>query len=91
MRDYKRIPIVLDLFLNKETLLHFLASSDQRIIDDIYNNWELIEKEWTKYPDLRFGQLLCNLRLIPSLHIENVIWNIEETDWLTKNNYIDNE
>ena len=91
MRNKRRIPIILDLFLNKETLLDFLVSSDQKIIDEIYNNWEMITKTWNEYPDLRFGQLLVNLRLIPSIKIETYIWNIEEDDWLIKNNYINIE
>ena len=73
--------------LNKETLLHFLNTSSQKLIDDLYNNWEEIEEEWLKYPDCRLGQLLVNLNLIPSKNIENHIWNIEEDDWLIKNGY----
>ena len=87
MRNKLRINIVLDLMLNKETLLKFLNTSSQKLIDDIYNNWEEIKEKWLKYPDTRFGQLLCNLRLIPSLNIENHIWNIEEDNWLIENNY----
>lgn len=87
MRNKKRIPICLDLFLNKETLLHFLNTSSQKLIDNIYENWDEIKARWKEYPDLRFGQLLCNLRLIPSLDIENRIWNIEEDDWLIENKY----
>ena len=73
MRNSKRIPIVLDLFLNKEKLINFLGTPTQKEIDYIYNNWELVEKEWKENPDLRFGQLLCNLRLITSYTIENKI------------------
>ena len=87
MRNSKRIPVVLDLMLNKEILLHFLNTSSQKLIDDLYNNWEEIEEEWLKYPDCRLGQLLVNLNLIPSKDIENYIWNIEEDDWLIKNGY----
>ena len=87
MRNSKRIPVVLDLMLNKEILLHFLNTSSQKLIDDLYNNWEEIKEEWLKYPDCRLGQLLVNLNLIPSKDIENYIWNIEEDDWLIKNGY----
>lgn len=87
MRNKKRIPICLDLFLNKETLLHFLNTSSQKLIDNIYENWDEIKARWKEDPDLRFGQLLCNLRLIPSLDIENRICNIEEDDWLIENKY----
>lgn len=82
MRNKLRIPIVLNLMLNKETLLHFLNTSSQKIIDRIYNNWENIEKEWLKNPDLRFGQLLFNRDFIPDHP-----YNIEEDDWLIKNGY----
>ena len=87
MRNSKRIPVVLDLMLNKEILLHFLNTSSQKLIDDLYNNWEEIKEEWLKYPDCRLGQLLVNLNLIPSKNIEHIIWNIEEDDWLIENGY----
>ena len=87
MRNSKRIPVVLDLMLNKEILLHFLNTSSQKLIDDLYNNWEEIKEEWLKYPDCRLGQLLVNLNLISSKNIEHIIWNIEEDDWLIKNGY----
>ena len=53
MRNKNRIQIVLDLMLNKEILLHFLNTSSQKLIDDLYNNWEEIKEEWLKYPDCR--------------------------------------
>ena len=87
MRNKLRIPICLDLMLNKETLLHFLNKSSQKTIDIIYNHWERFEKEWLKSPDQRFGQLLSNLDLVPK-DIENTIWNIEEDRWLIDNDYI---
>ena len=87
MRNKLRVSIVLDLMLNKEILLYFLNTSSQKLIDDLYNNWEEIEEEWLKYPDCRLGQLLVNLNLIPSKNIEHIIWNIEEDDWLIKNGY----
>ena len=88
MRNKNRIKIVLDLMLNKEILLHFLNTSSQKLIDDLYNNWEEIKEEWLKYPDCRLGQLLVNLNLIPSKNIEHIIWNIEEDRWLIDNGYI---
>ena len=57
------------------------------IVNKIVDNYDLIKKTWNEHPDLRFGQLLCNLRLIPDINIENHIWNIEETIWLVDNNY----
>ena len=87
MRNKLRIPIVLELMLNEKTLLHFLNNPSQKIINDIYDNWEEVKKTWLKHPDLRFGQLLCNLRLILDVDIENHIWNIEEDNWLIANNY----
>ena len=86
MRNSKRIPVVLDLMLNKEILLHFLNTSSQKLIDDLYNNWEEIKEAWLKSPDQRFGQLLSNLGLVPK-DIKDYIWNIEEDDWLIKNDY----
>jgi len=87
MRNKLRIPIILDLMLNKETLLRFLNTSSQKLIDNLYNNWEEITEEWDKCSDYRLGQLLVNLNLIPSKEIEDHIWNIEEDDWLVKNGY----
>ena len=86
MRNKNRIQIVLDLMLNKEILLHFLNTSSQKLIDDLYNNWEEIKEAWLKSPDQRFGQLLSNLGLVPK-DIKDYIWNIEEDDWLIKNGY----
>lgn len=86
MRNKLRIEIVLDLMLNKEILLHFLNTSSQKIIDDIYNSWEVTTLEWKSCPDYRFGQLLGNLDII-SKEIEDIVWNIEEDDWLIKNGY----
>lgn len=86
MRNKLRVSIVLDLMLNKEILLHFLNTSSQKLIDDLYNNWEEIKEEWLKSPDQRFGQLLSNLGLVTK-EIEDRIWNIEEDSWLIKNGY----
>ncbi len=91
MRNKKRIKICLNLFYNKKILKHFLNSNNNKIINTIYLNWNLISKEWYKNYDYRLGQLLCNLRLIPDIDIENHIWNVEEDDWLIRNNYLNFE
>lgn len=87
MRNPNRIPICLKLLSNGNILLHFLNIKSRDSIRTITDKWYLIEEMWLQNPDLRFGQLLCNLRLIHSLDVENDIWNIEETTWLVDNNY----
>lgn len=88
MRNKNRISIVLDIFENNDkALFEFLGTYSSKLIYDIYDNWDEIKLEWEESPDLRFGQLLSNLRLIPSMDIENKIWNIEEDDWLINNKY----
>jgi len=88
MRNPNKIPICLELFKNNDKILFkFLNTNSSKLIHNIYDNWDEIEERWKEYPDLRFGQLLCNLRLIPDIDIENHIWNIEEDNWLIKNNY----
>jgi len=87
MRNPNRIPICLKLLSNGNILMRFLNTKSKDSIRTITDNWELIIKTWNEYPDLRFGQLLCNLRLIPDIDIENHIWNVEEDDWLVRNNY----
>lgn len=91
MRNPKRIPIALRRFQNQEILKDFLEVSDRHITDYIYKNWSYIEKKWTENPNMRFGQVLCSLRLIPDLEIENRIWNVEETKWLIKNEYLNKD
>ena len=87
MRNEKRIPIVLELMLNKDILSNFLNNKSLHILNKITNNCDEIKKFWLENPDLRFGQLLCNLRLIPNIDMENHIWNIEEDNWLIDNYY----
>jgi hypothetical protein len=87
MRNSKRIPICLELFKKPKILQDFLNYSLDSVIHTIYVDWKLIEETWLKYPDLRFGQLLCNLRLISNIDIENHIWNVEEDNWLIDNGY----
>jgi len=91
MRNVKRIPVYLKYFSDFAVLSKFLNTTDKNIIDPIWKNWKHICDFWLENPDLRFGQLLCNLRLIPNLNIENRIWNVEEDNWLVDNNYINLE
>jgi hypothetical protein len=87
MRNPNRIPICLKLLSDGNILMHFLNRKYKDSIRTITDNWNLIEETWLKYPDLRFGQLLCNLRLIPDIDTENHIWNVEEDNWLIDNGY----
>ena len=86
MRNSKRIPICLKLLFQNKILYHFLGTDTSGWAKKLHENWDLIEKEWLKSPDQRFGQLLSNLGLV-SKEIENHIWNIEEDDWLIENGY----
>ena len=86
MRSSKRIPICLKLLFQNKILYHFLGTDTSGWAKKLHENWHLIEKEWLKSPDQRFGQLLSNLGLV-SKEIENHIWNIDEDDWLIKNGY----
>ena len=86
MRNKLRIPICLKLLFQNKIIYKFLGTNAPGWAKKLHENWELIEKEWNKYPDYRFGQLLSNLNLIDK-EIENIIWNIEEDNWLIQNNY----
>ena len=91
MRNSKRIPICLKLLFQNKILYHFLGTDTSGWAKKLHENWDLIEKEWLKSPDQRFGQLLSNLGLV-SKEIEYYIWNIEkEDDWLIQNGYCDIE
>ena len=91
MRNSKRIPICLKLLFQNQILYHFLGTDTSGWAKKLHENWDLIEKEWLKSPDQRFGQLLSNLGLV-SKEIEYYIWNIEkEDDWLIQNGYCDIE
>ena len=87
MRNPNRIPICLKLLFQNKIIYQFLNTKTSGYAKILHENWDLIEETWNEYPDLRFGQLLCNLRLIPDLTIENHIWNIEEDEWLIRNGY----
>ena len=89
MRQKLRIPICLKLLFQNKILHDFLntkVTKKVELLSVLHQNWELIEKEWGKYPDSRFGQLLSNLGLVPK-DVEDYIWNIEEDDWLISNGY----
>jgi hypothetical protein len=86
MRNLNRIPICLKLLFINKTLYHFLGTNTPGWAKKLHKNWGLIEKEWLKYPDSRFGQLLSYLNLVDK-EIEDRIWNIEEDIWLIKNGY----
>ena len=92
MRQKLRIPIVLEIFkqTNNGAFQKFLGLDNfqtLQVIDKIEMQTPKLKDFWERHPDLRFGQLLCNLRLIPDIDIENHIWNIEEDDWLIQNGY----
>lgn len=85
-KRFKEIKYILDSMLNKETLISFLGTPSQKEIDNIYNHWETIESTWFNFPETKFGNLICYLRLIPNLEMENKIWNLDEVEWLNKYN-----
>ena len=89
MRNKNRIPLVIKIFKkgNNAIFMHFLNTKNLELVHKIKSQINNIENFWLKNPDLRFGQLLCVLRLIPDIDIENKIWNKEETIWLVDNNY----
>lgn len=87
MRNKLRIPICLKLFFENKAIYEFVNITKPDYNKLIFENKELIEKTWLKNPDLRFGQLLCNLGLTSDLDVENNIWNVEEDNWLIENNY----
>ena len=58
MRNSKRIPICLKLLFQNKILHDFLntkVTKKVELLSVLHQNWELIEKEWVKYPDSRFG------------------------------------
>ena len=80
MRDIKRIPECLILFRRKLIFLEF--TDDEILYRKFLKNYKYIKSEWLKYPDMRFGQLLCTLRYVTSIDTEREIWNVEELNWL---------
>lgn len=91
MRDPKRILIIHKTLFKTEVLKHFLNTEDLELVKGIQKWHSYTVHVWMQNPDLRFGQLLCNIRLIKDIDIENHIWNIEETIWLIDNNYFNFE
>lgn len=84
MRNINRIPIILQFFLrNFEVYNNFVNDNNYLIHGAFKLNIVKITHEWTKYPDYRFGQLLYNMNLLSN----DSSYNIEEVDWLIKNNY----
>ena len=71
-RNKNRIPICLKLLFVNKTLYDFLGTNAPGWAKKLHENWELIEKEWYKSPDQRFGQLLSNMGLV-SKEIEDKI------------------
>jgi uncharacterized protein YihD (DUF1040 family) len=48
-----------------------------REIERIERILELIKKNWKDYPDLRFGQLLINMKVVADTI---PMWNLEDDD-----------
>ena len=86
MRDIKRIPKCLILFRRKLVFLEF--TNNEELYRKFLKNYKLIKAEWLKYPDMRFGQLLCTLRYVIDMDTENKIWDIEEYSWLLTKKYL---
>lgn len=86
MRNKLRVPILLNIFNDKDVLQKFLRTGDVFIVNNIIEKYTSIMLEWNRYPDYRFGQMLCNLGFVTK-EIEDHIWNIEEVNWLIANNY----
>lgn len=87
MRNKKRIDIVLKhipwkQFIQDTTNLNKDSKILDKLVENVKNNLEKIEKEWKEYPDYRLGQLLINNGYIPDYY---KLWNIEEDDWLIAN------
>ena len=91
MRNKLRIPIVLEIF--KETdngafqkFLGLDKFQTLKVIEKIELSKDKLKNLWERHPDQRFGQLLTNIFVV-NKDTENIIWNIEEDDWLIKNGY----
>lgn len=86
MRQPLRVPILLNIFNNKDVLNKFLNTEDDNIVNNIIEKYTSIMLEWNTYPDYRFGQMLSCMGFVTK-EIENHIWNIEESNWLVSNEY----
>lgn len=87
MRVKKRIDIVLKhipwkQFLQDTTNLNKDSKILDKLVENVKNNLNIIEKHWKENPDLRLGQLLINEGFIPDYY---KLWNIEEDQWLIDN------
>lgn len=86
MRLHERIPVFLKLVdwtvLVKELgLSNGTDTNTQGLVNNIKDNLGTIVYEWTRNPDLRIGQLLINLGVLPD-HLE--LWNLEYDEILKK-------
>lgn len=86
MRKKERIPVVLEFFKNNEKAFNEFTLTEKNFHDFI-NKFSDIEEKWLEYPDLRFGQLLINMGIIP----DNSSLHKEEDQWLINHNYINIE
>jgi hypothetical protein len=86
MRDIERIPKCLILFRRKLIFLEF--TDDEVLYRKFLKHYRHVKEEWLKYPDMRFGQLLCTLRYVTSIDTECKIWNVEEINWLKTKKYL---
>lgn len=92
MREEERVPIVIKTFKkNPKALAKFIGEPTDEIAVAIKKKFPKILKFWSENADLRFGQMLCVLRLVPNIDVENRIWDIEEMSWLTRNEYINKD
>ncbi len=82
MRRPERIPIVLELINWDRFLTEMIGTNEHLPV--ISENLPRIIKEWYAAPDLRLGQLLINMGLLPDI---GRLWMVEEVDWLVINNY----
>lgn len=85
MRIKERIPIILDIFFNDPLILQQFIELELYETMELYSNWKKIKEEWLEEPDLRFGQLLVNMNLIPYM---SKCWFYEEDDWLIEKGYL---
>ncbi len=67
----------LDLFL--EERVRALQKLSENVGEVIKN--KIFINNWKEYPDLRFGQLLINERIVPDIM---KMWAVEECDWIAR-------
>lgn len=89
MRNPKRIPIILEKIDWQLFVDHMVAlEQSEKALNEINSSLNLIEHMWKKYPDLRLGQLLINILIIPD---SQIAWNTEEVDWMIQTGQLDFE